>query len=489
MTPEILLAEDDPSIALVLSQAIEQHGYRVRVTDRLQTLEQWVERGDGDAVVTDVTMPGAGMYGDGLALVPTLRAHRLNMPIIVISAHNTLINASRAREAGAAAFLPKPFDLSELLSTLDAALKRSPRETKAKEPGVIELTPELAIVGQAPAMQDVYRAVARLIGNDLTVLISGESGTGKELIARALHELGPRKSKPFHAINMAALPRELIESELFGHERGAFTGAHARKVGAFELAHQGTLFLDEIGDMPLEAQTRLLRVLQQGEFTPIGATRVVRTNVRVIAATHRDISELVAKGEFREDLFYRLNVVPLRIPSLRERKDDLEALTRYFLTKAHKRGLPLKSLAQDAVAALKAHEWPGNIRELENLAYRLAALNASAAISGAHISQELRSHAGNVVSLPADAMAATFAGHIEAHLRGYFASHSHSLPAPGLHERMLALLEKPLIEHTLRATDGNQIQAARVLGINRNTLRKKINDYGIEIRAVLAQAA
>lgn len=489
MTPEILLAEDDPSIALVLSQAIEQHGYRVRVTDRLQTLEKWVERGEGDAVVTDVTMPGAGVYGDGLALVPTLRAHRLSMPIIVISAHNTLINASRAREAGAFAFLPKPFDLGELLSTLDEALKRTPREAKQKEPGVIELTPELSIVGQSPAMQEVYRAVARLIGNDLTVLIRGESGTGKELIARALHELGPRKSKPFHAINMAALPRELIESELFGHERGAFTGAHARKVGAFEMAHQGTLFLDEIGDMPLEAQTRLLRVLQQGEFTPIGATRVVRTNVRVVAATHRDIAELVAKGDFREDLFYRLNVVPLRLPSLRERSEDLEALTRYFLTKAYKRGLPLKSLAPDAISALKAHSWPGNIRELENLSYRLAALGSSASITAQHISQELNAPQSNVLALPSEAMASTFTHHIESHLRAYFASHSHSLPAPGLHDRMMAMLEKPLIEHTLRATEGNQIQAARVLGINRNTLRKKINDYGIEIRVVLSQAA
>ncbi len=485
MTPEILLAEDDPSIALVLTQAMEQHGFRVRSTDRLAQLQQWVEDGEGDAVVTDVTMPG----GDGLALVPTLRQSRLNLPIIVISAHNTLINAARAREAGAVAFLPKPFDLSELLAHLDASLKRPGRPEKHKEPGVIELTPELAIVGSSPAMQEVYRAVARLIGNDLTVLINGESGTGKELIARALHELGPRKQKPFHAVNMAALPRELIESELFGHEKGAFTGAHARKTGAFEIAHNGTLFLDEIGDMPLEAQTRLLRVLQQGEFTPIGATRTVRSNVRIIAATHRDLAELVAKGSFREDLYYRLNVVPLRLPSLRERKEDIEALTHYFLKKANKRGLPLKQLDSDAVQSLMAYEWPGNIRELENLAYRLAALHSSATINAAHVTQELHSSTNNVIALPTETISASLTSQIDSHLRAYFVAHSHSLPAPGLYDRMLGMLEKPLIEHTLRATEGNQIQAARVLGINRNTLRKKIADLGIEIRSVLTRVA
>lgn len=485
MTPEILLAEDDPSIALVLTQAMEQHGFRVRATDRLALLEKWVADGEGDAVVTDVTMPG----GDGLALVPTLRKLRLNLPIVVISAHNTLINAARAREAGAVAFLPKPFDLSELLATLDGALKRPGRVDKHKEPGVIELTPELSIVGNSQAMQDVYRAVARLIGNDLTVLINGESGTGKELIARALHELGPRKAKPFHAVNMAALPRELIESELFGHEKGAFTGAHQRKTGAFEIAHNGTLFLDEIGDMPLEAQTRLLRVLQQGEFTPIGAVRTVRSNVRIIAATHRDLLDLVIKGEFREDLFYRLNVVPLRLPSLRERKEDIEALTLYFLKKAHKRGLPLKSLDTDAAEALANYEWPGNIRELENLTYRLAALNASANITHAQITHELHVPATNVIALPTEVISANLTQQIDTHLRAYFAAHSHSLPASGLYDRMLAMLEKPLIEHTLRATDGNQIQAARVLGINRNTLRKKISELGIEIRTVLMRAA
>jgi two-component system nitrogen regulation response regulator GlnG len=489
MIPEVLLAEDDASIALVLSQAIQQHGYRVRVTDRLRTLEQWVAAGEGDAVITDVTMQGAGVYGDGLALIPALRAQRLSLPIIVISAHNTLVNAARAQESGAAAFLPKPFDLSELLAALDTALQRTPRATKSKDTGITHLTDDLAIVGQSPAMQDVYRTVARLIGNDLTVLIRGESGTGKELIARALHELGPRKSNPFHAINMAALPRELIESELFGHERGAFTSAHARKIGAFEMARGGTLFLDEIGDMPLEAQTRLLRVLQQGDFTPVGGTRVVRSDVRVIAATHRDIGELVKNGEFREDLFYRLNVVPLRVPPLRERKEDMEALMRYFFHKAHTRGLPLKSLADGALAVLQRHDWHGNIREMENLAYRLAALSSSPTISADQLQHELTAPAANVLAMPSEVIAASFTTHIESHLNAYFASHAHTLPAPGLHERMLALLEKPLIEHTLRAARGNQIQAARVLGINRNTLRKKIADYGIEIRSVLAKAA
>lgn len=498
MIPEILLSEDDPSIALVLTEAITQHGYRVRTTDRLATLMQWVEAGVGDLVITDVTMPSGGLGGDGLALVPTMRAHRLSLPIIVISAHNTLLNASRARTMGATEFLPKPFDLSELLHAIDQALGRSVTADKSLATGVIELSPELSIVGHSDAMQDVYRSITRLIGNDLTVIIRGESGTGKELIARAIHELGPRKPKAFYAINMAALPRELIESELFGHERGAFTGANQRKIGAFEQAHGGTLFLDEIGDMPLDAQTRLLRVLQQGEFTPVGGVRVIRSNVRVIAATHRDLMAMVRSGEFREDLFYRLNVVPLHLPALRERKQDIEPLIRYFLNKAHKRGLPLKSLNPDAIGALQAHAWHGNIRELENIAYRLAALQSAAEITAAHITQELYGapHSQQKVhvlthahSQAGDVISEHLTDHIESHLKAYFAAHHQGLLPQGLYNRMMCLLEKPLIEHTLRATDGNQIQAARILGINRNTLRKKISDLGIEIRQVLTRAA
>lgn len=513
MIPEILLCEDDPSIALVLSQAITQHGYRVRSTDRLTTLMQWIEAGDGDLVITDVTMPHGGLGGDGLALLPRMRAHRLAIPIIVISAHNTLLNAARARTLGATIFLPKPFDLSELLAGIDQALGRNQTRQKEKDTHVIELSPELAIVGHSDAMQEVYRSITRLIGNDLTVIIHGESGTGKELIARAIHELGPRKSKPFHAINMAALPRELIESELFGHERGAFTGANQRKIGAFEQAHGGTLFLDEIGDMPLDAQTRLLRVLQQGEYTPVGGVRVIRSNVRIVAATHRDLMALVKSGEFREDLFYRLNVVPLKLPALRERIQDIEPLVRYFLNKAHKRGLPLKSLHPDAIAALQAHTWHGNIRELENITYRLAALQSAAEITALHITQELygvaqapqkihllsetssqeraKQHGASLhgTKLQGEIVSEHLTSHIESHLRAYFAAHSHGIPAAGLYDRMMCLLEKPLIEHTLRATDGNQIQAARILGINRNTLRKKIAELGIEIRSVLSRVA
>src|SRR5690625_3513381 len=327
-------------------------------------------------------------------------------------------------------------------------------------------------------MQEVYRLLARVVATDLTVLIHGESGTGKELLARALHDFGKRRHRPFIALNMAAIPRELIESELFGHERGAFTGAIERKAGRFEQAAGGTLFLDEIGDMPLEAQTRLLRVLQEGEFTTIGGRTPLRADVRIIAAPHRDLQQMVRSGLFREDLFYRLNVVPLRLPPLRERSEDVPELARHFLAEAQKEGLHLKSLDAAAMDYLKRYRWPGNIRELENLVRRLAALYSQDVIGIDVVRAELSDRPETTAASPEDqSLGAT----VERLLRDYFDAHADGLPATGLYERVLREVEKPLLQLTLAATRGNQLKAAQVLGLNRNTLRKKIRELEIEV--------
>ena len=323
----ILVADDDRAIRVVLDQALGRLGYQVRSTDKAATLWQWIGNGEGDLVITDVVMPD----GNGLDLIPSIRKRRPDLRIIAMSAKNTLLTAVRAAERGAFDYLAKPFDLNELIGLVQRALSRA-EPAEPTEPAALAET--LPLIGRSPAMQNIYRVMARLMATDLTVMIFGESGTGKELAARALHDYGKRRRGPFVAVNMAAIPRELIESELFGHEKGAFTGAVARGVGRFEQAAGGTLFLDEIGDMPLDAQTRLLRVLQQGEFSTVGGRIPIKADVRIIAATHRDLRQAIRQGQFREDLFYRLNVVPIRLPALRERSEDIVELARHFLAVA-----------------------------------------------------------------------------------------------------------------------------------------------------------
>jgi two-component system nitrogen regulation response regulator GlnG len=315
---------------------------------------------------------------------------------------------------------------------------------------------------------------------DLTVMITGESGTGKELVARALHDYGKRRTGPFVAINMAAIPRDLVESELFGHEKGAFTGANTRSSGRFEQAEGGTLFLDEIGDMPMEAQTRLLRVLQQGEYTTVGGRTPIKTDVRIVAATNKDLRILIQQGLFREDLFFRLNVVPLRLPPLRERAEDVPDLMRHFFALAEREGLPPKQVDAAALERLKRYRWPGNVRELENLARRLSALYPQEIITGAVIDSELAQPA---MTAPDDQNPAqdTIAAAMERHLTRYFGSFGDGLPPPGLYHRILREVEHPLLSATLAATRGNQIRAADLLGVNRNTLRKKIRDLDIQV--------
>jgi len=472
----VLIAEDDAAIRTVVSKALARQGYRVQATSVASALWKWVVDGQGDVVITDVALPDE----NSLDLLPRIKSARPDLPIIVMSAQNTLLTAVRATERGAFEYLPKPFDIAALVAAVQRSL--SQRHARRVVPDGVPGEEQLPIIGRSPPMQEIYRIIARLTATDLTVLITGESGTGKELVAQALHDFGKRKGGPFIAVNMAAIPRELIESELFGHEKGSFTGAAARRVGRFEQANGGTLFLDEIGDMPLEAQTRLLRVLQQGEFIPVGGVHPIRTNLRIVAASHRDLRLMVRQGLFREDLFYRLNVVPIRLPSLRERAEDTPALVQHFLAKAHAEGLALKHVTPEAMVRLKAHPWPGNVRELENLVRRLAVLYADDTIGEEVIVAEL-DQAQPAPPPHAEPSTAndTLGNAVERHVDRYFKAHVGGLPPPGVYDRLLREIERPLIARALAATRGNQLKAADVLGLNRNTLRKKIRDLDIQV--------
>ena len=476
----ILVADDDRAIRTVLHQALGRQGHTVRSTGTASTLWQWIQEGEGQLVITDVVMPDE----NGLDLVPRIRKLRPDLRIIVMSAQSTLLTAVRATERGAFEYLPKPFDLNELISVVNRALSAPAASMPRSAAALPEEGERLPLIGRSPAMQEIYRTLARLMATDLTVMVTGESGAGKELVARALHDYGKRRKGPFIALNMAAIPRELIESELFGHERGAFTGAVQRSAGKFEQASGGTLFLDEIGDMPPEAQTRLLRVLQEGEYMTVGGRTPNKANVRIVAATHRDLRRLIQQGLFREDLYYRLNVVPIRLPPLRERLDDIPELANHYLRAATTDGLPTKVLSPEAMARLKQHRWPGNVRELVNLVRRLSALYSEEIIGVETIEAEL-----------ADAMSAleptsssselsddvSLADAVDRHLQSLFAAHGDRLPPDGMYDRVISEVERPLLALALGATRGNQLRAARLLGLNRNTLRKKIKDLDVPV--------
>jgi len=472
----ILVADDDAAIRMVVNQALSRAGYEVRVTSNAATLWRWISAGDGDLVISDIVMPD----GDAFEILPRIKRSRPELPVVLMSAQNTFMTAVRASEKGAYEYLPKPFDLQELAAVAGRAISQA-RASRSDRAQPVEQE-RMPLVGRSAAMQDIYRVLARLMQTDLTLMISGESGTGKELVARALHDYGKRKNGPFIAINMAAIPKDLIESELFGHEKGAFTGAQYRSSGRFEQAEGGTLFLDEIGDMPMDAQTRLLRVLQQGEYTTVGGRTPIRTNVRIVAATNRDLRILINQGLFREDLFYRLNVVPLRLPPLRDRVEDIPDLVNHFLAQSQKDGLAPKQLEPAAVEAMKQYRWPGNVRELENLIRRLSALYPQDVVTREIVENELRgsgdSSLGEVEELQ---RVRSLSQAAEKYLNDYFAGFGEELPPTGLYDRILREVETPLISACLAATRGNQLRAAELLGLNRNTLRKKIRDLDIRV--------
>ena len=462
MSRRALVVEDDQSIATVITAALEDEAFTVDRCDKIVERDRLLAERQYDVMLTDVIL----LDGDGIETIGSVQASHPDLPVIILSAQNTLDTAVRATDTGAFEYFPKPFDLNDLVRA--ACQAADSRSESGEDEG--DLGDGLPLIGRSQPMQNVYRMITRVLRNDLTVLVLGESGTGKELVAEAIHQLGSRASGPFVAVNTAAIPRELIESELFGHEKGAFTGATSRNIGKFEQASGGTLFLDEIGDMPVEAQTRLLRALQSGRIRRVGGDQEIAIDVRIVAATNRDLEPLIADGRFREDLYYRLNVVPIQLPPLRERPSDIEPLARHFLRGAAKDGLPQRRLSRGAAELLAEQPWRGNVRELRNLTLRAALLAREETIDVATVSSLL-------APAPVES-GSPIGGDIEAAIHSWLVS-AH-FPSGTLYHGALAVLEKPLFAHALRVTGGNQLRAAQLLGINRNTLRKRLGELEID---------
>ena len=469
----ILLAEDDESVRLVTTKSLQDEGYKVESAETLKTLWMLIEEGKGNILISDVMMPDGELFD----ILPQITELRPELPVIVISAKNNLETAISATQKGAYEYLPKPFDLEELNQLIRKALLRRDRN---KDSNLIGVRNNQLIIGRSSVMQDLYKSVARLSQNDLTVMIYGESGTGKELVAKALHEYSSRSSYPFIALNMAAIPKELIESELFGHEKGSFTGAYQKSEGKFKHAEKGTLFLDEIGDMPIDAQTRLLRVLQEGEFSSVGGNEKIKTDTRIIAATNKDLNRLINQGSFREDLYYRLNVVPINIPPLRERKEDIPELINHFFIEAMRSGLSEKKIHPDGYSVLKNYDWPGNVRELENFILRISALYPEDMIDSESIRKEINKLNNNTLESKKRNL------YFSDIINNYFSDNINKLLEENdgeVHNYIISIIERALISQTLNTNGGNQLKAAESLGLNRNTLRKKIIDLNIDLQS------
>ena len=452
----VWIVDDDQSVRWVLEKALKQADMETRSFERAEHLLDAIDDGEPDVLITDVRMPGMS----GIALLDRLQAARPDLPIIVITAHSDLENAVAAYKGGAFEYLPKPFDIDEAVDLVHKAARLNGGDAGAEAPG----SAMASMIGQAPAMQEVFRSIGRLSGSSMTVLITGESGTGKELVARALHDHSPRANKPFVALNTSAIASELLESELFGHEKGAFTGADARRIGRFEQADGGTLFLDEIGDMSPALQTRLLRVLAESEFYRVGGQVPIKVDVRVIAATNQDLARAVKESRFREDLYHRLNVIRINTPPLRQRREDIPALLRHYLAEAGEElGSPAKTLDTGAVEALQAFEWPGNVRQLVNAARRLTVTAPGAVIT--------------VQDIPADlgGKDAPDQGAREwTRMLASWAERQHQAKGTPLLDSALPEFEKTLIELALARTNGHRQEAAKLLGWGRNTLTRKM---------------
>lgn len=472
---KILVADDEESIRWVLSKALEKQGYSVDLAEDGNKARLLAERNKYDLAVLDIKMPGI----QGLDLLKEFHTLAPETLVVIMTAEATMEHAVSAMKNGAYDYLTKPFDLT----ALDAIILKAQKASEVTEQ-IDQLKEELqdqyrfgrSIIGNSQPMQEVYKTLGRVAGSDVTVLVSGESGTGKELIARAIHINSPRLGKPFIALNCAAIPRELLESELFGHERGAFTGATERKSGKFEQANHGTLFLDEIGDMPLELQAKLLRVLQEKEITRTGGNQTINIDVRIVAATNQKLIELVRERQFREDLYYRLNVVPINLPPLRERREDLPLLADFFLQRAKQDlGIDAIEYTPDALELLQSHDWPGNVRELENVIKRAALLSPGHILTPSDFGGLCGDE--NSVCSNDESLEALVARKLENSLASM-----NLIEMNNLYEMVLHQVERPLINIVLAKTRGNQVRTAEVLGINRNTLRKKINTLDIEVR-------
>ena len=476
MEGTIIIADDDVSVRTVLSQAVSRAGCRVKSTGAISTLWRWIEEGEGDAVILDVVLPD----GDALDILPALKKKRPELPIIVISANNTILTTIRASESGAYEYFPKPFDIKQILSSLNKALLKKFSNTYEPEKirqNQIEFNVELPLIGRSQTMQEVYRVMARLINTDLTVMIIGASGTGKELVARALHDFGKRKEKPFIVVNLGTIPSEQVESILFGAND---KNSNVEPVGKFQLAKGGTLFIDEVADMPMSTQTRLLRILQDEENLENENQDGQNSNVRIITSTQVDLKPLIENGSFREDLFFRLNVIPLNLPLLRERTEDIPELCNHFLKLSSlKEGLTQKSIVPKGIELLKQQPWKGNVRELKNFIQRLIVLCTDEIISEELVKKQLKQFTDNdnIEDLSVEGLSMS----VEKHLLRYFELHGSSQPPPGLYSRILKEIEYPLIALSLSSSKGNQLKASKLLGINRNTLRKKISELDINV--------
>jgi two-component system nitrogen regulation response regulator GlnG len=466
----ILVADDDDGIRWVLEKGLREAGYDVSAVRDGSAALRTAETEPFDLIFVDIRMPGL----DGLSLLSQLRGSRPEALVIVMTAHGTMETAIHAMQRGAYDYLAKPFDVDEVLLLVERALtaRRLTQEVASLRTGLQDVWEFGALIGRHPRMQDVYKVIGRIAGSDVTVLLRGESGTGKELVARAIHHYSRRAGRPFVAVSCAAIPSTLLESELFGHERGAFTDARERKLGKFEVAHGGTLFLDEVGDMPPELQTKLLRALQERSFERVGGHEPVRVDVRILAATNRDLETLIKANRFRDDLYYRLNVMTVQLPPLRERRRDIPLLVDHFLAK-YASDLGSRAVSAEALDRLVGHEWPGNVRELENVVQRAMVMAAGGVIVPEHLP------IGPVSAAASIAVDATLEEIIERRLlecvRGLRAR-----GRANLYDLMVGLVERPLFRAVLRETGGNQVRAAQLLGINRNTLRKKLTEHSID---------
>ena len=474
MAARILIADDEDSLRWVLEKGLRGVGYDVTSVKDGEEAVRVFEAQPFDLVFLDVRMPGL----DGLTALERIRDLRPDVYVIVMTAHGSMDTAIKAMQRGAYDYLNKPFDLDEVLLLSERALaaSRLTQEVARLRTGLAEVREFSALIGRHPRMQDVYKTIGRIAGTDVTVLLRGESGTGKELVARAIHHYSRRSGRPFVAVSCAAIPGTLLESEMFGHERGAFTDAKERRLGKFELAHGGTLYLDEIGDMPVDLQTKLLRALQERTIERVGGHESIAIDVRVLAATNRDLEALMKEGRFREDLYYRLNVVTVNLPPLRERRRDIPLLVEHFLAK-HVEELGERGVAPEALDRLVGYDWPGNVRELENVVQRAMVMATAGVILPEHLP------IGPVSAAASLAVDATLEEIIERKLmecvRGL-----RERSSANLYDLVVGLVEKPLLRAVLRETSGNQVRAAQILGINRNTLRKKLTEHGMDPDAI-----
>jgi len=459
------VVDDDRSIRWVLETALKREGHQVTSFENAEGIIGLMHKDRPDVLLTDIRMPGKS----GIELLAELQEQFPDLPVIVMTAHSDMDSAVSAYDGGAFEYLPKPFDVDEVINQVERAYEHNKKKASVERTRAQEEASESGIIGSAPAMQTVFRAIGRLSRSNITVMVNGESGTGKELVAKALHQHSLRRDKPFIALNMAAIPKDLLESELFGHEKGAFTGATSRRKGRFEQADGGTLFLDEIGDMPAEMQTRLLRVLSDGEFFSVGGHQPIKVDVRIIAATHQGLEKLVEEKLFREDLFHRLNVVRIKIPPIRERREDIPLLLKHFLAKAASDlGNDVKVLDGEAMHYLSGLPWLGNVRQIENICHLLTAMCPSNTIQLDDLPDELKDTAtAATVTIDGDWLEAAKADILKRLQAG----------EPDIAKRVVASIEKVLIMQALDVTKGRRQEAAKLLGLGRNTLTRKIKDF------------